>query len=192
MPPCCDHDAPQFRSCPPSHPLNLPPTRPAGKAPQLQLSDDRLSVTGHKGFRTVRASHGAYKGTWYCEARVNHLGKSGHVRLGWCTRRAELQAPVGFDEHGFCYRDLEGSRVHKGLREAYGEAYGEGDVVSSRGPVVQHLEVQCRTRGGGTAGTMKRRGEGGRGDGQAGGHAVGSGKRSYRRAEVRAGHPTST
>ena len=27
-----------------------------GKAAQLQLSEDRLSVTGHKGFRTVRAS----------------------------------------------------------------------------------------------------------------------------------------
>lgn len=30
-----------------------------GKAPQLQLSEDRLAVTGTKGFRIVRASHGA-------------------------------------------------------------------------------------------------------------------------------------
>lgn len=82
-----------------------------GKATQLLLSEDRLSVTGHRGFRTVRASHGAHVGTWYCEVTVTHLGKSGHVRLGWCTRKAELQAPVGFDEHGFSYRDLEGSKV---------------------------------------------------------------------------------
>ncbi len=82
-----------------------------GKAPQLQLSEDRLSVTGQKGFRTVRATHGAYVGTWYCEVLVKHLGKTGHVRLGWCTRKVELQAPVGYDEFGFCYRDLEGSKV---------------------------------------------------------------------------------
>lgn len=81
------------------------------KAPQLQLSDDCLTVTGHRGFRTVRASHGAHSGAWYCEATVTHLGATGHVRLGWCTRKAELNAPVGFDEFGFCYRDLEGSKV---------------------------------------------------------------------------------
>ncbi len=59
-----------------------------------------------------------------------HLGATGHARLGWCTQRAELQAPVGFDAHGFCYRDLEGSKVHRGLREPYGKPYGAGDVVS--------------------------------------------------------------
>jgi Set1/Ash2 histone methyltransferase complex subunit ASH2 len=93
------------------------------------------------------------------------------VRLGWCTNKAELQAPVGFDAHGYSYRyalssmprcnivyvqesslrtctcvhtntlihtqtqthahrDLEGSKVHQGLREPYGGAYKEGDVVS--------------------------------------------------------------
>lgn len=100
-----------------------------GKATQLVLSDDRLTVTGTKGFRTVRASHGVYQGAWYCEVKVAHLGETGHVRLGWCTRKAELQAPVGFDVHGYCYRDLEGSKVTAGKREEYGEAYGEGDVV---------------------------------------------------------------
>ena len=100
-----------------------------GKAPQLQLSDDRLSVTGWKGFRTVRSNHGVHAGTWYCEARFVHAGVSGHARLGWCTRKAELQAPVGFDQHGYCYRDLEGSKVHQGLREPYGKAFREGDVV---------------------------------------------------------------
>mmetsp|Transcript_13808 Transcript_13808/g.37303 ORF Transcript_13808/g.37303 Transcript_13808/m.37303 type:complete len:297 (-) Transcript_13808:206-1096(-) len=100
-----------------------------GKAPQLQLSEDRLSVTGYKGFRSIRGNHGVHVGTWYCEARITHAGPTGHVRLGWCTNKAELQAPVGFDAHGYSYRDLEGSRVHQGLREPYGAAYGEGDVV---------------------------------------------------------------
>ena len=100
-----------------------------GKASQLTLSEDRLGVTGCKGFRTVRGSHGVYVGTFYCEVTVQHLGKTGHARLGWCTRKAELQAPVGFDQFGYCYRDLEGSKVHQGCREAYAEGYGEGDVL---------------------------------------------------------------
>ncbi|GFH32442.1 Set1/Ash2 histone methyltransferase complex subunit ASH2 [Haematococcus lacustris] len=100
-----------------------------GKAPQLQLSDDRLTVTGYKGFRTCRCSHGVHQGTWYCEAKITRLGKTGHVRLGWCTKKAELQAPVGFDTFGYCYRDLEGSKVHDGKRESYGQSYAEGDVV---------------------------------------------------------------
>eukprot|EP00798_Chlamydomonas_sp_ICE-L_P021831 gene21831-28858_t len=99
-----------------------------GKA-ALTLSEDRLSVSGTKGFKTARASHGAHVGTYYCEVKVTHLGSTGHVRLGWCTRKAELQAPVGFDEFGYCYRDVEGSKVTRGKREAYGEGYAEGDVI---------------------------------------------------------------
>lgn len=42
----------------------------------------------------ARAVHGAHEGTWYMEMTVTHLGESGHARLGWATRKAELQAPV--------------------------------------------------------------------------------------------------
>ncbi len=28
---------------------------------------------------------------------MTHLGKTGHCRLGWSTRKGELQAPVGYD-----------------------------------------------------------------------------------------------
>jgi Set1/Ash2 histone methyltransferase complex subunit ASH2 len=45
------------------------------------------------------------------------------------TKKAELQAPIGYDQHGYCYRDLEGSKVHKALREPYGESFSEGDVI---------------------------------------------------------------
>ena len=38
--------------------------------------------------------HGAFQGTWYYEVRMEHLGATGHARLGWGTRKAELQAPV--------------------------------------------------------------------------------------------------
>ncbi len=99
------------------------------KAAQLQLSEDRLSVTGHKGFRTARCSHGAHRGAVYCEATITRMGATGHCRLGWCTRKAELQAPVGYDTFGFCYRDVDGSKVSNGLREPYGQPFREGDVV---------------------------------------------------------------
>lgn len=99
------------------------------KAPGLQLSSERLAVTGWKGFRSVRATHGFHEGTHYCEVIVQHLGDTGHCRAGWATKQAEISAPVGYDQHGYGYRDLEGSRVHKAVREEYGQAFGEGDVL---------------------------------------------------------------
>ena len=36
---------------------------------------------------------------------------------------------MGFDAHGYGYRDLEGSKVHQGRREPYGASFAEGDVV---------------------------------------------------------------
>ncbi|KAK9826245.1 hypothetical protein WJX74_002181 [Apatococcus lobatus] len=99
------------------------------RASQATLSADRMSVTSRKGYRMVRATHGAHQGCWYYEATMAYLGETGHCRLGWSTRLGELQAPVGFDIHSFAYRDLEGSKVHKGLREEYGQSFHEGDVI---------------------------------------------------------------
>ncbi|KAL3157668.1 hypothetical protein ABBQ32_012107 [Trebouxia sp. C0010 RCD-2024] len=99
------------------------------KANQMTLSDDRLTVTSSKGYRMARATHGAFQGTWYFEITVVHLGQHGHARLGWSTKKGDLQAPVGYDQHSFGYRDLEGVKVHQALREEYGEPYKEGDVI---------------------------------------------------------------
>ena len=41
-----------------------------------------------------------------------------------------MQAPVGNDDFSFGYRDLEGSKVHKGLREEYGAPYREVSQLS--------------------------------------------------------------
>ncbi len=57
--------------------------------------------------------------------RLDHLGPSGHARLGWAMRRGDLQGPVGYDEHSLGYRDLEGCKVHRALREPYGAPYGQ-------------------------------------------------------------------
>lgn len=70
------------------------------------------------------------EGAWYFEVRILQLGETGHTRLGWATEKGDLQAPVGYDGCSYGYRDVDGSKVHKALRERYGEeGYGEGNVI---------------------------------------------------------------
>ena len=45
-------------------------------APQLKISDDRLTVVGEKGYSMVRASHGVRKGAWYFEISMDEFGGS--------------------------------------------------------------------------------------------------------------------
>ena len=100
------------------------------KAEKVELSEDRLSAGSTKGYRMVRATRGVVEGAWYFEIRVVKLGETGHTRLGWSTEKGDLQAPVGYDGNSFGYRDIDGSKVHKALREKYGEeGYNEGDVI---------------------------------------------------------------
>jgi hypothetical protein len=40
------------------------------RAPQLRISKDALTVSGHKGYRLIRGTHGVSQGAWYCEATV--------------------------------------------------------------------------------------------------------------------------
>ncbi|EPS66124.1 hypothetical protein M569_08653 [Genlisea aurea] len=100
------------------------------KAEKVELSEDRLTASSTKGYRMVRATRGVSQGAWYFEVKVMHLGETGHTRLGWSTDKGDLQAPVGYDGHSFGYRDVDGSKVHKALREEYGgEGYKEGDII---------------------------------------------------------------
>lgn len=52
-------------------------------APQLKISDDRLTVTGEKGYSMVRASHGVRKGAWFFEVTVDDMPPDTAARLGW-------------------------------------------------------------------------------------------------------------
>ncbi|OMO70097.1 SPla/RYanodine receptor SPRY [Corchorus olitorius] len=100
------------------------------KAEKVEVSEDRLSAGSTKGYRMVRATRGVVEGAWYFEIKVVKLGETGHTRLGWSTEKGDLQAPVGYDGNSFGYRDIDGSKVHKALREKYGEeGYKEGDVI---------------------------------------------------------------
>lgn len=100
------------------------------KAEKVEVSEDRLTAGSVKGYRMVRATRGVVEGPWYFEVKVVHLGETGHTRLGWSTDKGDLQAPVGYDGNSFGYRDIDGSKVHKALREKYGEeGYKQGDVI---------------------------------------------------------------
>ncbi|KAL8260122.1 hypothetical protein R6Q59_028075 [Mikania micrantha] len=100
------------------------------KAEKVELSEDRLSAGSCKGYRMVRATRGVMDGAWYFEIKVVNLGETGHTRLGWSTEKGDLQAPVGYDGNSYGYRDIDGSKVHKALRENYGDGgYVEGDVI---------------------------------------------------------------
>ncbi|XP_057456773.1 protein TRAUCO isoform X2 [Lotus japonicus] len=102
----------------------------AFKAEKVELSEDRLTAGSTKGYRMVRATRGVMEGAWYFEIKVVKLGETGHTRLGWSTAKGDLQAPVGYDGNSFGYRDIDGSKIHKALREKYGEeGYKEGDVI---------------------------------------------------------------
>lgn len=58
---------------------------------------------------------------------------------------------MGYDQYSYGYRDLEGSRVHKALREAYGSPFREGDVVGCLlhlppGGAALHIRHEVRRR----------------------------------------------
>ncbi|CAM8886473.1 unnamed protein product [Rhodiola kirilowii] len=100
------------------------------KAGKVDISEDRMSAGSTKGYRMVRATRGIMEGAWYFEIKVIHLGESGHTRLGWSTEKGDLQAPVGYDAYSYGYKDVDGEKVHKGIREKYGAGgYKEGDVI---------------------------------------------------------------
>ncbi|XP_078435530.1 histone H3K4 methyltransferase TRAUCO [Wolffia australiana] len=100
------------------------------KAEKVELSEDRLTAGSTKGYRMVRATRGVVEGAWYFEIVVIRLGETGHTRLGWTTEKGDLQAPVGYDGNSYGYRDVDGSKIHRALREKYGEeGYVEGDVI---------------------------------------------------------------
>jgi len=78
---------------------------------------------------TFPSPRSAHEGAWYYEVEIERLGDTGACRVGWLQRQGELQAPCGYDAGGLAYNSRGGHKYRAARREAYGEAYGEGDVV---------------------------------------------------------------
>lgn len=67
------------------------------RAPQLHLSDDRMTIKGEKGYSMVRGTHGVRKGDWYYEIELLSLPTSNDstVRVGFAQACADVQCPLG-------------------------------------------------------------------------------------------------
>ncbi|GLD71432.1 set1/Ash2 histone methyltransferase complex subunit ASH2 [Lates japonicus] len=99
------------------------------RAPQLKISDDRLTVTGEKGYSMVRASHGIRKGSWYFEVSVDDMPPETAARLGWSQPLGNLQAPLGYDKFSYSWRSKKGTRFHQSIGKHYSSGYGQGDTL---------------------------------------------------------------
>ncbi|XP_030292672.1 set1/Ash2 histone methyltransferase complex subunit ASH2 isoform X1 [Sparus aurata] len=99
------------------------------RAPQLKISDDRLTVTGEKGYSMVRASHGVRKGSWYFEVSVEEMPSETAARLGWSQPLGNLQAPLGYDKFSYSWRSKKGTKFHQSLGKHYSSSYGQGDTL---------------------------------------------------------------
>ncbi|XP_072939458.1 set1/Ash2 histone methyltransferase complex subunit ASH2 isoform X2 [Epargyreus clarus] len=99
------------------------------RAPQLKIAEDRLAVTGEKGYCMVRATHGVSRGGWYWEASAEEVPEGAAARLGWARRYANLQAPLGYDKFGYAWRSRKGTRFHESRGKHYSNGYGEGDTL---------------------------------------------------------------
>uniref|UniRef100_A0A8C7MJC2 Ash2 like, histone lysine methyltransferase complex subunit n=1 Tax=Oncorhynchus kisutch TaxID=8019 RepID=A0A8C7MJC2_ONCKI len=99
------------------------------RAPQLKISDDRLTVTGEKGYSMVRASHGVRKGSWYFEVSIDEMPPDTAARLGWSQPLGNLQAPLGYDKFSYSWRSKKGTRFHQSVGKHYSSGYGQGDTL---------------------------------------------------------------
>ncbi|XP_039297627.1 set1/Ash2 histone methyltransferase complex subunit ASH2 isoform X2 [Nilaparvata lugens] len=99
------------------------------RAPQLRISEDRLTVTGDKGYCMVRATHAVSRGCWYYEAVIEEMPDGSAARLGWAQEYANLQAPLGYDKFGYSWRSRKGTRFHECRGKHFSRGFGEGDTL---------------------------------------------------------------
>ncbi|KAJ8683163.1 hypothetical protein QAD02_018955 [Eretmocerus hayati] len=99
------------------------------RAPQLKVAEDRLAVTGEKGYCLIRATHSICRGSWYWEATIEEMPEGSATRLGWSQQYANLQAPLGYDKFGYSWRSRKGTRFHESRGKHYSAGYGEGDTL---------------------------------------------------------------
>ena len=108
------------------------------KAPQLKLSDDRMTVHGEKGYSMVRGSHGVSHGAWYFEVVVKEKSSSAALRIGWAQQLANLQAPCGFDKFSYSWRSRKGTKFHESIGKTYSKLVekSENEIGFNTGDVL--------------------------------------------------------
>jgi len=100
------------------------------RAPQLKVGDDRLTVTGEKGYCMARATHAVNYGNWYYEIDILSMPEGSATRLGWSLEFANLHGPCGYDVFGYSWRSRKGTVFNNSRGKHYSEyGYSEGDTV---------------------------------------------------------------
>ncbi|CAF1397053.1 unnamed protein product [Adineta steineri] len=100
------------------------------RAQQLKLNDDRLTVTGDKGYCSVRSTHCVSHGAWYYEVTITSMPPNTAARIGFAQHLANLQTPIGTDKFGYSWRSRKGTIFHEasGLHYSSG-GYAENDIL---------------------------------------------------------------
>lgn len=112
------------------------------RAPQLNIAEDRLQVTGAKFYCAVRATHAVGRGTWYYEVKILDMPEGAAARIGWAQKNANLQAPLGFDKFAYSCRSRKGTKFHDSCGKSYSEGYGQGDVIGCLIQLPDRGEIQ--------------------------------------------------
>jgi len=100
------------------------------RAPQLKVTEDRLTVTGEKGYSMIRATQGVNHGTWYYEVTIAEMPPESATRIGWSQALGNLQAPCGYDKFSYSWRSKKGTVFHQSRGKHYCDSgYVEGDVL---------------------------------------------------------------
>ena len=100
---------------------------PTHSAPQMKITNGGKTVTTDKGYRLAKSSHGIWEGSWYFEVTIDD--HPGHVRIGWSQISGDLQAPCGYDNFSYSFRDSPGTLFHQSkpiqdLPTVYLQGYG--------------------------------------------------------------------
>ena len=53
------------------------------RAHQVNVSEDRMSVAGHKVYCTIRGNHSVNRGNWYFEAKIVDMPEGAATRYGF-------------------------------------------------------------------------------------------------------------
>lgn len=103
---------------------------PNDRAPQLKLTEDRLQVTGEKGYSVIRATHGVSEGAYFYEVKFLDQPEPSHARIGWSQSLGCLQAPVGYDKFSYSWRSRKGTFFHDSNGKHYCQGgYKKGDTL---------------------------------------------------------------
>lgn len=105
-------------------------------------------VESFAGYRSVKATHGAHRGTWMYEVTVLcDVGEGIGIRLGWSTKNSNLNEPVGANEDGYGFCLCSGKSVHNRRQQNLTDGDGH-PVIAKSGDVVAcllHLTEEGRS-----------------------------------------------